>query len=226
MADQQIKNLNYLVVPTKLTRAAKEQNDVYEFWIQHWTKAFKETGSPEEGWESHFIKADLVTALRDGNAVLTCHLYSFYDLRSKATLASEYFSYLQPSSVQKMRDLNLNSLMSLEYLGVDPAYHHNSAGVSLGKLTVELGARLGEALGLDAVFGTPISTTKTDKMMDNIGALTFESGIQKYGYELKLQAAPVNPRAPSLDPKVRAIADQLWPARTDYSQANKRKEAA
>jgi hypothetical protein len=64
----------------------------------------------------------------------------------------------------------------------------------------------------------PISTTKVDKMLENIQARTVQDDIEKYGYKLKLMAASTQPPNYGIDSKVRKITDLLWYNRIDYSK--------
>lgn len=223
-----VSNLSYVVVPTKLTKAghgSAEQNAIYEFWLRHWSEAFRATGDPEDGWQSHFLKQDVAVGLRAGDEIISCHLYSLYDLRSKASLESEYFSYLPPLAIATLRERGLINLLSMEYLGVSPEWSRNEERVSLGKLMIALGSHVGEAMGVDAVFGTPISSTKVDAMMYDIGGETIARGIPKFGYDLILQYAPTSPRVPSVNAGVRDLAQSLWDRRFDATTVTSRPDS-
>lgn len=217
-----LSGLRYIIVPSKLPRecskgAVEAHNALFNFWVKHWSKAFAATGAPEEGWEDHFIRQDVCVGLFLGDQVIACHLYSMYDLRSSASLGSEYFHYFSELSIADLKKRRLSHLMSMEYLGVDGDYRINQQNVGLGKLVVALGTRVSEAMGADAALGMPISTTKVDKMFEDVGAFTIQDGIEKYGYTVKLQASVTRPCTPSADEKVRAMTEQLWRTREDYS---------
>lgn len=221
-----VVGLRYVVVPTKIKNMHSKQcisdhNAVYTFWVNHWKKAFAKTGAPEAGWEDHFLRQDFASGLFMGNQVIACHLYSSYDLRSEATLGSEYMHYVSEIAVAKLKARNYINLVSMEYLGVDSEYRINSAGVSLGELIGTLGIRMVEAMGADGALGMPISITKVDKMMENVRAETVQDGIEKYGYTLKLQVTPTNPRVPNRDEAIEKLSMELWKSRTDHTGLSK-----
>jgi hypothetical protein len=208
--------LVYLVASPKFPSRGEEAaslNDIRKFWHAHWDRAFAQTGAPESGWESHFEQQDIVVALKLNSEIISCHLYTFYDLHDARTLESDYFSYFKKSSIDALKAGGVTKLMSMEYLGVSSAHSRNSEKLSLGKLMVTLATYVGSGAGADAVFGTPITTTSTPKMMANVGAVTLEENIEKYGYNLCLQYVPTNPRRPSADPVIEARAFDLWHAR-------------
>jgi len=194
-----------------------EYNAVFRFWDSVWTQTFNETGAPEKHWHDHFMRQDVIVALMSGDEVIGAHLYTLYNLNTESAKHSDYFHYVSEDAIRKLRDQDVEVVMTLEYLCVNPAWRKNLQEVSVGGLLVSLGTCVGESLGADCGLGMPIGGTKVDKMGLNIGAYTIQDNIKKFGYELKLMFVPTRPRVISQDPMTRDLTDFLWERRIDYS---------
>ena len=213
--EAEIERIQYYVLPSKRVASSTFsliQDDVFDFWVTEWTRNFSKGGNPKSGWEDHFIRQDIITALTLDQEIIGCHLYSFYNLDSHSTLASEYFNYISSESLKKLRQKRYSDCMSMEYLCVAPKVQRNDFKISFGNLILALGTYIAEDEGADCVLGMPILGfgNKVDKMLENVGGEDIQTGIKKYGYELKLMAAQTNPRVNSKNLTIKKFADHLW----------------
>lgn len=217
-----LEGLRFVMVPTKITSETSSQtihdhNAVYDFWVKHWEKAFGQAGAPEKGWQDHFLRQDFASGLFVGDRCVACHLYTFYDLRSHASLGGEYMHYISEIALAKMKSLNYRSVISMEYLGVDEEFRINSSGYSMTEIIGMMGLLTIEALGADGGMGMPISSNKVGKRMENVDCDILQDGIEKYGYKLRLQIMPTNPRRAHKNEEFEKFALPLWEARTDHT---------
>ncbi|RYZ93642.1 MAG: hypothetical protein EOP06_00300 [Proteobacteria bacterium] len=209
--------LEFVIVSPKLNPYTLETKELKSFWLNHWGVTFEKSGSPDETWKQHFDEQDLVVGLRSDGVFISCHLYTFYDLNSSSIFETEYFSYFRPETIGAMRFRKLVKVMTLEYLGVSPSFTRNREKISVGKLMAVLCTYVAEVLGKDAVIGTPISSTKVEEMMTNVGGVTLEREIKKYGYELCFGYMPTQPRVLSSEIYLRDLAEGIWASRKDLS---------
>ncbi len=219
-SEMKLHDLNYHVVPTDrrgYCAHGQIQNDIYDFWTQQWHQAFNRSGNPKKGWEDHFMRQDLVTAISLKGQMIGCLLFTFYDVYSHAARGSEYFSYISDETMALLKKRNLKDVMTVEYLAIDERFSRNSLAVSLGKVIISLAGYVAENQGMDALISMPISGTKVDKMLANIGGQIIQPDIKKYGYTLNLMMALTQPVEKGIDKAVRQVTDDLWARREDYS---------
>lgn len=182
-----LEQASYVLLPAKLPfneKSPQVHNRVFDFWVQQWTKTFAETGSPESYWPDHFQRQDVIAALITPSEVLGCHLYTFYNFDSHATLKSEYFHYLPDLAIQKTKKLGLKNFMTMEYLCANPDWKLNEQHLSISALIIALGMRVANSFGADASLGMPIHGTSVGKNTQAIGWTTLHGPISKYGYKL------------------------------------------
>ena len=163
-----------------------EKSKVYSFWHSRWSKKFSGNGQPPLSWESDFFQHDAVTWLSQGEEVVACHLYSFYDLNRD--LDQEYFRYLKSESVQSILNGFGPRAMTMEYLCASAP--PEGAPLTLGATMIALGSRLAFEEGSGSVLGMPIDGTSVSQKVKDLGmgATCIEKGINKYGYQLRLLA--------------------------------------
>lgn len=223
--------LTYHIFPAKRMMPspyASIHDSTFNFFVRRWEEAFQQTkdqAKPATGWEDHFLKQDLICSITHNGNVVAAHLYSIYDLSAASTLRSECFSFISPQTIEKMKDLGLQNIISMEYLCVDQSLKYNSLEISFGKLITSLGAYLCEDKSIDAAIGTPIKNNNVDLMMQNVGAFHLQNDFIKYGYNVDLLLIPTSPAHPSKDPKVYEVAQDLWARRQDYTTNQNRKIA-
>ena len=215
-----LSGLKYFIFPAKPPRKCEfleEYNAVYRFWDSLWTRTFAETGNPDNGWRDHFLRQDVIVALMDGKDVVGAHLYSLYNVHAESTKHSDYFKYVEEATMRRFNEMDIEIVMTLEYLCVNSKWSKNKQSVSVGALFVALGARMGEYLGADCGLGMPIAGTSVDRAGENIGAYTIQSGIKKFGYDLKLMLVPTTPSHQSKNEEIRSLVNTLWNSRMDWS---------
>lgn len=223
LVEIKLQDIKYHILPAKRVSGssfAKLHDDVFGFFVRRWEEAFeetKDTAKPAPGWEDHFLKQDIVTAITVKGKTVAVHLYTVYDLLAMSTRKSEYFSFIQPGTVENMLRNGVNTVTSMEYLCVDSEIRMNSLGVSFGKLILGLGGYLTESRGMDASIGTPLKQNKVGDMMINVGGVFIQKDFEKYGYKVDLLMIPTRPCERSRDPKARPIMEHLWNDRADYT---------
>ena len=165
---------------------AGENSKVYSFWHNRWAQKFNESGFPPPSWETDFFQHDVVTWLACKDDVLACHLYSFYDLNRDG--GAEYFKYLNPKSIQEVLNDFGPRTMTMEYLCASGK--RGEFPLSLGATMIALGSRLAFGEGCGSVLGMPIDGTSVSRKVKDLGmgARCVETGIKKYGYQLRLLA--------------------------------------
>lgn len=226
--------LKYVILPGKVGSNFEclEMHDrVFSFWEKVWDETFASTGAPKKHWKDHFLRQDMVCALVNEQDVIGCHLYTLYNLKSKSTLKSEYFEYIQNSTVEEMLHDGVNPMMSMEYLCVNKKYSSNAEKLGLGKLIISLGSFVSYAVGSKGAVGMPIDGRGVDKMAQNVGAKIYQDGIEKYGYKLNFMVIPTHQITKSQDLTVAQFTDRLWSQRVDFtgltqSQSNNFKQVA
>jgi hypothetical protein len=223
-----LENIEYYVVPVDRNQSSPYggiQDKIFDFWSSQWTANFKKS-NPKPGWQDHFLRMNLASAIGYQGQIIGCLLFKFYNLTAHSTKQSEYFSYIDRPVVQRLSDDGFKDAMSVEYLAIDPSWSKNPMKISLGKIIITLSAYVAETHDMDCIISMPIGGTKVDKMLENIGAVSIQEGIEKYGYTLKLMMTKTKPATKSIDSNIKIITDRLWRNRIDYSVENQSEKQA
>jgi len=215
----------YIIMPARLPKGAdfaNVHNTVFSFWKSTWTKAFLASGDPDTHWQEQFNNYDLVTAVLVGRDVVGCHLYTFHNLKSLAALHGDYLRYLPQESLNILDNSNINFVMSMEYLCIDPKWRRTTAGVALSDVVTGLGFILAEKWGCQHCVGTIIKGTKVDLIGKRFGGKVVNSSIKKYGYDLCLMVIDLADKRKHPDDDISRLIDSLWKSREDYVEKGNR----
>ena len=118
------------------------RNDAYKAWYKLWSEVYSQSSSAYELNSDEFVRQKIVTAITHNNEVAAVHLYSFYHLDSLPDLRTKYFHFFSPEYLQHLRNRQVKSVMSMEFLTVLPEYRKSKLGVSIGLVISQLGTEI------------------------------------------------------------------------------------
>jgi len=214
--------LTYCILPANPPRGATFidlHNTIYEFWRSLWSQTFSQSGAPDKMWNENFLRQDFITAIMNDREIVGCHLYTLYNLDSKAALSSEYFHYFGKDSLEHLKKNAMGSVLSMEYLCVNPKYRKLVTNIPFGEIFIGLGSELTKTLGYDCCLGTTINGAKVDQMAELYGGYSIQEDIKKYGYTLRLMVIPMNKRVNHPNIEFSSLIQTLWEDRVDYTGA-------
>lgn len=222
-SEKSLTEATYILLPAKMPFQCEYvdlYNRVFDFWEQRWAKAFAESGAPEGYWRDHYQRQDIIAALVTPTEVIGCHLYTFYNLDSHATLKSEYFHYLPELAIQKTKNLGLKNFVTMEYLCANPDWKINNEHLRISTLISALGLLIVREFGAEAAVGMPIIGSPVDKGSNIFERKSIYSPIEKYGYKLDYSYFPVNKELTINDKNISKMATHFLNKKISYIQLN------
>ncbi len=199
----------------------KLRNDVYTAWHSLWSEIYGEAKSGYELNSDEFTRQKIVTAILHNDKIAGVHLYSFFHLDSMPDLHTQYFHFFSPQYLQLLRDRNVQTVMSMEFLTVMPDFRKSKLGLSIGLVISQLGTEIFRASGVDAIVAPARNDVGVNKMAYDIGFSCLEKDTQQRGFVCDLIACFKGQQKPSESKEVRVCADVLWERKKIYQSASK-----
>lgn len=188
---------------------SKEMQQAFETWFKVWTDTYK--GRNFEVKAEEFIRHDLICAIMaNGNEAAAVHCYSFFDLTSKPDLSTKYFQFFSPNFIDKMKERQISTVMSMEYLTVNENYRSSIVGFSLGRVLTQLGVRLFEQTPGDAIVAPARKDVKASEMAYDSGFTCIEPDVIQRGFACDMVAYFKGDHKNVSDPFLARICDRLW----------------
>ena len=210
-----MKNFTYHVFSPKAWLEKSQPAEVqkaFETWLKVWTDTYK--GRDFEVKAEEFIRHDLICAVMADGEAAAVHCYSFFDLSSKPDVSTKYFQFFSPTFVEKMKQRDIHTVMSMEYLTVNEKYRSSVIGFSLGRALIQLGVRLFENSPGHAIVAPARKDVKVHEMAYDCGFTCIEPDVIQRGFTCDMIAYFKGDHKNVSDPFLSRICDRLWDNRT------------
>jgi hypothetical protein len=217
-----MKDFSYLILTGKSAFHPEEtdlRNRVFRAWFELWDQTYKAAGSDYTLTSDEFVRQNLVTVILDRDKIAALHLYSFFDLQSQSDLQTKYFHFFTDSYLSQLREKNVRSVMSMEFLSVMPEYRKSRIGLSLGSVIIQLGSYVFAEAQADAIVAPARLDLGVDRMAHDIGFVSLEKNTHQRGFQCDLIACFQGQQKPSENFMVHRMAQNLWKTRTVLSSA-------
>lgn len=185
-----------------------EVQRAFETWLKVWTDTYK--GKDFEVKAEEFIRHDLICAVMAGDEAAAVHCYSFFDLSSKPDVSTKYFQFFSLTFVAKMKQRDIHTVMSMEYLTVNEKYRSSAIGFSLGRALIQLGVRLFENTPGQAIVAPARKDVKVHEMAYDCGFTCIEENVMQRGFSCDMIAYFKGNHKNVSDPFLSRICDRLW----------------
>ncbi|MES2801340.1 MAG: hypothetical protein V4654_02510 [Bdellovibrionota bacterium] len=180
----------------------------FETWLKVWTDTYK--GRDFEVKAEEFIRHDMICAVMAGDEAAAVHCYSFFELSSKPDVSTKYFQFFSPTFVEKMKQRNIHTVMSMEYLTVNEKFRSSVIGFSLGRVLIQLGVRLFEDTPGHAIVAPARKDVKVHEMAYDCGFTCIEEDVIQRGFSCDMIAYFKGSHKNVTDPFLSRICDRLW----------------
>lgn len=201
----------HLFNPRELTPETVElSNKIYEAWCNVYSDVLGSVNEPLNADDFH--RNDIIVCITDGDQndrIVGFHLYSVFDLRSKAHLDHHYMKAFDEVTLARFQSRKINTLMSMEYLTVLPEYRSRNSDVNWSEIIIALGSRVMDVSSWDAVIGTGRKDLHVRRKAAHSGFEYF-GDIMKMNYVCEILVTEKGKVTPFEDPKAAALVDQLW----------------
>jgi hypothetical protein len=216
MIDQE--SLLYVILPGKSPPEFpyfEHYNLAYEHWKATWKRTFARRGKPEYFNAYDFLRQDFVSTVFYRDEVVSQNLSTFFYIENPVTHDSLYFSSFNELAGDFFKAHEINKILSIEYISVNPKYSNRRSGWHFSDIVVGLGLELVKHFGADATTGMPRRIAGIDEIGRRYGYRTIGSNISKAGLGLDLAVALRDEIKLHPDPKTRELIRDLWQRRFD-----------
>ncbi len=218
----QMSDFSYVILPGRFYKDEEKPlfEKAYRFWRENWDAVYKELNAGFKVNPDDFFKQDFIPVIVHEENIVAIHLYSLYDIRSDVSLEHSYLSHnFNHSYFEDLRRKNIEKVMSMESLFVNPAYRKSKTGISMVHVLGSLGQRV--FLNYTDAHAI-IAPARNDNKVSNVA---YEIGFEPIQREVTLNNVPVDLLICRRD-KVKPVPGQerLW---VEYLwKAHQQKEAA
>ena len=191
-----------------------------------WQKVFTETGTPETWSADHFFRQDVIPVLHIDNEIIAAHFYTFFHLDLDVTNDHEYFSIYTKEAMQTLRNHPAKTLMSMEFLSVNPEWRKSKVDFSIGELMINLGLNVMKSFQADVALGVARKVVKVDKMAINTGFSLIAEDIKRGNLVCDLYAFYKDSAPPAMNDEQSELLSLLWSKKQVTEQKANRFAAA
>lgn len=220
LRDKRLDQLKYYIIPGRMppdSIEAARHDQIYVYWRDFWNDVFTKSGAVyDQKFQSEFSQMNLVVALMSEEKIAGVHLYRFFDLRRVSHRERDQFAS-GGTFVAKMLECGIQTVMTLEYLTIDPGWRKRETGVSLATVLGSLATRVQRAIGIDACTGICRLDVGVDRMFHEIGGMEMGERRVVLNTPVTFMAAPSWNSRDVSDAKTKEVVDRLWKERIDYS---------
>ncbi len=196
---------------------AQVHNRVYKFWMEIWTGVLQGLNADPGHLADDFLRQDFIAAICSGTDVVAVHLYSIFSLDTLAARGHRYMTDHYPEVFfQRLSELGVRTVMSLEYLTVNPGYRKQPGKVHIGAVTGALGLRVMNQYGVDAVIAPARRDHKIHEMAYAQGGDCVVPEVSVHNVSCDLIAIR-REKIICPDPQVAELRDDLWKNRVHFT---------
>lgn len=215
-----LHDLKYFILPGKPPvdfRHRSLHKETYKFWKSFWTAALERVEArPTLLRSDDFFRQEFIAVFLHCDQVIGLQAYTRFHLDDDATRNHSYFrKYFEEADWNRLNDLHLNHVMTMEYFSIDPEWRASRLKVSLGFVMAMLGLRLARAVDVEGVLTAARVEVSAANMAYELGATTLRGGLQIFGKATDLVYWTIDAIRPSRHIYENELAELFWSQRID-----------
>ncbi|MGZ3696096.1 MAG: hypothetical protein ACXWQO_18780, partial [Bdellovibrionota bacterium] len=119
---------------------AGRHNQIHKFWKESWLEVLQQLKAETNQLDDDFLRQDFIASICTDAEVVAVHLYSIFALDTEASCAHRYLKgNYPPEFFEKLKAMGVRTVMSLEYLTVNPNWRKSQGAIHMGAVTGALG---------------------------------------------------------------------------------------
>ncbi|MCB0349904.1 MAG: hypothetical protein KDD38_01900 [Bdellovibrionales bacterium] len=212
-----IKKLEYIILPGSPAvgfRHLNLHNRVYLYWREFWKQVY---GSAEGVDGDFFMRQNFVPVVMYGDEIVAMHLYTLFNPRAMVTKDHTYFHSYPPEFFDYLAQQNIDSVMSIESLTVNPEWRKSKIGLSLGETMIGCSLKFVEVLNVGAAIAPTRNDRGVNKMCYNFNFDCYKANLNYRGFEVDLVCGIREKVTSNPDSRINDLINWLWQSRTDLS---------
>lgn len=189
-------------------------NQIYRFWKETWLEVLNGLKAESGGLADDFLRQDLIAAICTENGVAAVHLYSFFSLDADSSRQHHYLAGNYPQEYfDKLKSLGVRTVMSMEYLTVNPAWRKRKCDIHIGAALGGLGLKVMQYYGIDAAIAPARRDHKVHEMAYAEGGEGILTNVLNHNVPCDLIAIRRENVVPNPNPEVESLKNELWQSR-------------
>lgn len=216
-----IAKFKYHILPGKCPADFQNislHNEAYKYWKEFWDEFFKENHQPGEmrNRKDDFTRQDGITAITFEKQIVAMQLHTVFNIQSQAAREHSYINRsFNPEFFEKLQTRGIQSVMSFEWLTVDPAWRKTVTNFSFSQVIIALGLRLQKLWGVDAAIAISRNDVKVTQTAEALGFDVIMPHVSLHGKSCDLIAAFRETERTGLPTQLLGVVDFLWKTRDD-----------
>jgi hypothetical protein len=202
----------YLLPSTNPPRELVSVHDAtFDLWRQVWKDEFEKLKYEAKGVEDDFGRQDLIASVTIDGQPIAAHLYTFFSIDTRAAREHSYLKNNYPEIYfEKLRELGVRNVMSMEYFTVSPDWRRGQCDVPIGTVLVGLACQTMKHLNQDAAIAPARRDYKVHEVVYSWGGEPIVANVINHGVPCDLLALRADKLAPHPKPEVQRAFESLW----------------
>lgn len=212
-------------IPPRGSDCTDLYNKTFLYWKSFWNGVFKDNGTTDLANIDDFMRQDMICVIAYKEEIIGMHLYSFNSLDNLAFFQHSYCKNgLSDLYFQKVTACGVRSVMSLEYLTVDPMWRKRAIGFNTAHFVCGIGFTLLGALAIDAIICPARKDVKVSEVVQSFGGEVIVPNVELHNTPCDLLLARKEKLRPQTDPHLANLIENLWQKRIDFTGMTKGKD--
>ncbi len=213
-----IKNLQYYVLPGNHNYLKNHYNiydQAYSFWKKFWLDIYTQAGTPESFLPDDFYRQNYLGVLFHKSTFVGSLFSSVFLINSPSTVDHRYFKFYPKEFLEMLKQKNINTLFTVEFLTLNPDYRKSKIGISLSETIIGLSLETFKSNFYDSVIGTARTDVKVNDSCYKFGFECLVPKVERRNFSVDLIAANQKNLSKHPDTNIKKLIDTLWNNRID-----------
>lgn len=183
----------------------------YQTWWNVYSLEYEQRGqklNPDTFWNTKI----LAVIMMDGK-ILGTHIYNPFHVSIPSTTQHSYFNDLSMEKISELKQNQIQSLMSMEYLLVHPDFRGAYSGFKWAEVIIGLGLKFMSTSPWDAAIGIARQDKKVTEMSEKMGARA-HGHLEKMNTPCQIMLLKKNQYQSHPHDVTSKVIDELWRNKT------------
>lgn len=218
------QELKYYILPGKCPLGfefTEIHNKAFEYWKTFWSKVYADAGSLDAFHPDDFFRQDYIPVIMWKNEIVAMHLYTFFNLKQRSAIHHNYFNFFNEQFFEKLNELKIEYVMSMEFLTVDPKWRKKESFISVAELLSGIGLELFKQSQGQAAIAPARKDVKVHEMAYKFNFDCLVSDVNCRNFDCDLILGVKNKISNHPDNYLNALVQKIWNERIDTTGISK-----
>lgn len=212
------QDLKWILCPGRNTSDLKLFHDIYNFWVNTWTEAYKELKVDKDLYSDSFTRQDYIGALQYKGQIIACTFFKKCRKEELTHIRDSYFSNWSEKHLDVLFSRGSNTIVCSQF-----TVHALARGKSLGFSTKDILMGMLIKTFLESQFDSMTGATRQDRNVhtasERWGVITVEENVPSgFGDFVAIQSCFKDEcNAAFKKNELAFLCESLWKSRVDIS---------